>query len=313
VLKSVEKAAANDLPIVIEGETGSGKEGIARAIHAWSGRKGSFLALNCAALPEALAEGELFGYRKGAFTGADRANPGYLRAAHNGTLFLDEIADLSPVLQPKLLRALEQREVIPLGETQPVPVDARIVVATQAPLTEAVAAKRFRGDLFARLDGLRVRVPPLRERTEEVPFLFMNLLRKGFTGGRVPAVDAALIERLCLYDWPFNVRELDLVTRQLVALHGGETTLGRSMLPSRFRESERAAAPVSLAPQRAAEAPDVDTFIAVLRTNGGNVARAAAALGISRQKAYRIMEAAPDVDVSDLRRGAVGPSKTPGN
>jgi transcriptional regulator of acetoin/glycerol metabolism len=290
-LEPLRKAAASDLPVIVQGETGAGKEGVARAVHAWSGRPGPFLAVNCAALPEAMAEGELFGYRRGAFTGADRANPGYLRATHTGTLFLDEIADLSPALQPKLLRALEQREVVPLGESAPVRVDVRIVAAVQAPLREAVEAKRFRGDLFARLDGVTVPLPPLRERVQEIPFLFMNLLTKGLAGRPRPSVDSALIERLCLYDWPFNVRELDLVTRQVVALHGDQKKLLRTMLPSRFLEPAATAVPVVSAPS--SPTPDLETLLGVLRKHDGNISRAAAQLGISRQKAYRLMEGAP--------------------
>ena len=148
-VEPLRKAAASDLAVVIEGETGTGKEGIARATHLWSGRKGPFIAVNCAALPEALAEGELFGYRKGAFTGADRANPGFFQAANGGTLFLDEVSDLSSAIQPKLLRVLEQGEVTPLGETKPIPIDVRVVVATQKPLAGA-----GRGEpISRRLDG----------------------------------------------------------------------------------------------------------------------------------------------------------------
>jgi transcriptional regulator with AAA-type ATPase domain len=321
-LDPVARAAPSDLPVIIEGETGAGKEGVARAVHAWSGRTGAFLAVNCSALPEALAEGELFGYRRGAFTGADRANAGYLRAAHEGTLFLDEIADLPATLQPKLLRALEQREVIPLGETRPVTTNVRIVAATQAPLKEAVDAKRFRADLYARLEGLTVHLPPLRARVEEIPFLFMTMLAQSASGGRVPEIDAALIERLCLYDWPFNVRELQLLAKQLMALHGGEALIGRSMLPSRLLEHDRPRSPVATPAAgtvvnagalRAGEPLDSDGFIAVLRSHGGNVARAAAALGISRQRAYRLMGAAPDFDVEAIRRPIPSADKTPGN
>jgi hypothetical protein len=158
-LAPLQRAAAADLPVIVQGETGTGKEGVAQAAHLWSGRRGPLLALNCAALPEQLAEGELFGYRKGAFTGADRANPGHLRSADGGTLFLDEVAELPLGLQAKLLRALEQHEVIPLGESSPVKIDVHLVAATQAPLSEAVAAGRFRADLYARLDGLTIELP----------------------------------------------------------------------------------------------------------------------------------------------------------
>ena len=160
--------AASDLPIVLEGETGTGKEVVAGALHRWSGRSGPLVAVNCAALPEALAEGELFGYRRGAFTGADRASPGFFRAADGGTLLLDEISDLPLALQAKLLRVLEQREVQPLGEARPVPIDVRVVVAGQQSLTESVRAGRFRADLLARLDGLTIQLPPLRQRREDV-------------------------------------------------------------------------------------------------------------------------------------------------
>jgi len=171
-LAPAKLVATTDLPIVIQGATGSGKEGAARAIHAWSGRSGAFVAINCAALPETLAEAELFGYRKGAFTGAERASPGFLRAAEGGTLFLDEIAELSLPIQAKLLRAVEQREFIPLGESLPIAIDLRLLAATQSPLRTAVAEKRFRGDLLARLDGLTVSLPSLRDRVEEIPALF---------------------------------------------------------------------------------------------------------------------------------------------
>jgi DNA-binding NtrC family response regulator len=229
-VEPLQRAAATDLAVIVEGETGTGKEGVARAAHEWSGRTGPFVAVNCAALPEALAEGELFGYRKGSFTGADRSNDGYFRAAHGGTLFLDEIADLSPSVQPKLLRVLEQREVTPLGETRAVPVDVRVVVATQTPLESAVREKRFRADLLARLDGLRVRLLPLRSRVEEVPYLFTRLLGASLGGRPAPALDAAFVERLCCYDWPLNVRELANLARRLVALHGKERALKRSHL-----------------------------------------------------------------------------------
>jgi DNA-binding NtrC family response regulator len=301
LLEPLRRTARSDLPTVIQGETGSGKEGIARAVHTWSGRSGPFLALNCAAVPETLAEGELFGYRKGAFTGAERANPGYLRGAHGGTLFLDEVADLPAALQPKLLRALEQREVLPLGETAPVPIDVRVVVAAQSPLRDAVEAKRFRPDLFARLDGVTIRLPPLRERLEEVPYLFSMILRHRAGGAAVPPLEPPLVESLCLYDWPFNVRELDLLARQMLALHGDAPALRKSMLPERFLAGP-SPGPAPIAPAVRSAGPDLETFVAALRTHGGNVKRAAVSLGISRQKAYRLMDAAGELDLDELRR-----------
>ena len=158
------QVAPSSLTMVLEGETGTGKEIVTRSVHAWSGRTGPLVAVNCAALPEGLAEGELFGYRRGAFTGADRASPGFFRSAQGGTLLLDEVSDLPLPLQAKLLRVLQEGEVQPLGETRPVPVDVRIVVASQQPLMDAVREGRFRADLLARLDGITVRLPPLRQR-----------------------------------------------------------------------------------------------------------------------------------------------------
>ena len=302
VLLPLERAAAAELPVVIQGETGTGKEGAARLAHQWSGRRGPFLALNCAALPEQLAEGELFGYRKGAFTGADRANPGHLRSANGGTLFLDEVADLPLPLQAKLLRALEQREVIPLGESTPVKFDAHLVTATQAPLSEAVAAGRFRADLFARLDGMTIQLPPLRERVEELPFLFMRFLSA--KGRQAPAVDATLIEALCRYDWPYNMRELDRLARQLWALHGHEPTLLAKHLPARITEP---AAPAKVGPGLAEL--DSATVLTALRTAKGNIKLAAQTLGISRQRLYRLLDEAQDIDLSALRREGDNPSR----
>jgi len=234
----LRKAAASDLSVIIEGETGTGKEGIARATHLWSGRKGPFVAVNCAALPEALAEGEIFGYRKGAFTSADRANPGYFQSANGGTLFLDEGSDLSPAIQPKLLRVLEQGEVTPLGEARPVRVDVRVVVATQKPLMGLVEKDLFRTDLMARLDGLRVRLLPLRSRVEEVPNLFTRLLR--MRSGPAPGFDAAIVERLCCHRWPLNIREVVNLAKRMVALHGDEKMLKRSHLVELLGDVESA-------------------------------------------------------------------------
>jgi transcriptional regulator of acetoin/glycerol metabolism len=152
----LERAATSDLPVVLEGETGTGKEVVARALHGYSRRSGPFVAVNCAALPEGLAEAELFGYRRGAFTGAERASAGFFRSAEHGTLLLDEVSDLPLPLQAKLLRVLEQREVQPLGEVRPVSVDVRLVVAGQQSLARAVLDGRFRADLLARVEGVTV-------------------------------------------------------------------------------------------------------------------------------------------------------------
>jgi len=304
----LRRAASSDLPVVLEGETGTGKEVVARALHGWSGRPGPMLAVNCAALPEGLAEAELFGYRRGAFTGADRASPGLFRSAEGGTLLLDEVSDLPLPIQAKLLRVLEQREVQPLGEVHPVAVDVRLVVAGQQSLARAVQEGRFRADLLARVEGVTVRLPPLRQRREDVLPLFSRLL-SAMGQGRAPAVEGDFVERLCAHDWPFNVRELVLLVRRLLVLHGGEATWRAAHLPERM-SSERPAAPTGSRPQAAAipaadaesaaEPIELPALIAALRASGGNVARASALLGITRQRAYRLMEG--QIDLEALRQ-----------
>lgn len=295
ILEGAKRVAQSDLPMLLEGETGSGKERVARWVHETSGRSGAFVAVNCAALPEALAEAELFGYRKGAFTGASQSSLGHFRAAQRGTLLLDEALDLPLALQAKLLRALEQQEVTPLGEVTPVPIDVRVVTACQAPLEEAVRAGRFRGDLFARLDGMHLRLPPLRERVEEVPLLFLRFLEER-CAGRPPVVEARLLEALYLYPWPFNVRELELLARRLAVIGGHQPMLRRADLPARFVEGQT---PPS--PERAPTGDEFTRFVAYLRAHGGVVARAAEAAGISRMRAYRLMKER-DFDVDSLRR-----------
>jgi transcriptional regulator of acetoin/glycerol metabolism len=310
----LRQAASSSLTIVLEGETGTGKEVVTRSVHAWSGRPGPLVAVNCAALPEGLAEGELFGYRRGAFTGADRASPGFFRSAEGGTLLLDEVSDLPLPVQAKLLRVLQEGEVQPLGETRPVPVDVRIVVASQQPLMDAVKDGRFRADLLARLDGITVRLPPLRERKEDVPHLFSHLLRE-LSQGRAPAVEGEVIERLCIHDWPFNVRELVQVVRQLLVLHPEESLLRGSHLPARIgvqpgerlqTRSPGKAGPRGepVAPRATGEPVELPALLVALRASGGNVARASAMLGITRQRAYRLMEShAVDLDAIREQEG----------
>jgi transcriptional regulator with PAS, ATPase and Fis domain len=303
-------ATPPSMPVVIQGETGTGKEGVAKALHALSRRSGALVALNCGAVPEQLAEAELFGHRRGAFTSADRASAGHLRAAHRGTLFLDEIAELPLGIQVKLLRALEQREVQQLGESRPVPVDVRIVAAVQSPLRQQMEQGRLRRDLYARLDGLTVVLPPLRHRLIELPFLFSKMLAKQARDAPIPSLDPAAVEVLCLYDWPFNVRELDHVVKQLWALHGDQKTLQRSHLPERFQNrasgEPRQEDPLSQPPRRQpGDRKDIglNDLLAALRGTEGNVSQAADKLGITRQKAYRLMEKA---NIDPKNAGCIG-------
>ena len=307
----MQLAASSDLPIILEGETGTGKEVVTRCIHQWSGRSGPLVGVNCAALPESLAEGELFGYRRGAFTGADKPSPGFFRSAEGGTLLLDEVTDLPLPLQAKLLRVLEEHEVQPLGEPRPIPIDVRVIVAGQQSLLEASRRGHFRPDLLARLDGLTVHLPPLRSRREDVPPLFSRFLTE-LGQGCVPSVEIDFVERLCLHDWPFNVRELLLLVRRLMVLHAGESTWKVSYLPARIgdllgpRTGAATAHPlpgpqVSAVTAGPVEPVELPALVTALRASGGNVARAAAMLGISRQRAYRLMEGQA-VDLEALRK-----------
>jgi two-component system response regulator PilR (NtrC family) len=228
---------------------------------------------------------------------------------------LDEIADLPALLQAKLLRVLEQSEVTPLGEPHPVPVDVRVLAAAQEPISVAVSENRFRADLYARLDGLIVQLPPLRDRVEDIPGLFSRFLHEG-SGGKPPMVEPKLVERLCLYDWPYNVRELALQTRRLLALYGHESLLRRSHLSEQIRftppmenngpspssqpASSKGDSEASMKPADRNER-DFAALIEALREYRGNVARAAASIGISRQRAYRIMEGRDEIDLEAFR------------
>lgn len=294
-LEPLRRAATSSLSILLVGDTGTGKERFARASHQLSGRSGPFLAVNCAALPDQLAEAELFGYRRGAFTGAERASSGYFRAAHTGTLFLDEMPELPLSTQAKLLRILEDGQVRSLGETEAVGVDVRIVSASQRPLSVLVAEGRLREDLAARLSGVEVRIPSLAARRSDVGHLFRQLLNQ-HTGGRPPAVEPRLVEALCLHGWPQNVRELELVTRRLVAMQGDEAVLRRQHLPSALCDLVEDLSPSSAAsarPLRDRHEHDLERLQQALESSGGNLKAAAASLGISRQRAYRLLERRP--------------------
>lgn len=302
-LVAMQRAATSDIPIVIIGATGTGKERVARAIHALSGREGAFQAINCAALPKDLAEAELFGYRKGAFTGADRASLGHFRAADGGTLFLDEIAELPLSLQAKLLRVLEDRTVTRLGDTDPVHVDVRVVAAAQRPLAELVEAQQFREDLLARLAGLTVALPPLRERRADVAALFQHFIAH-YSGGRPPRIDSKLIECLCLHEWPNNVRELEQLARQLLAVHGLEPILKRAMLPKNLSvRVSFANEPGPSSTGKVVERRDHDArqLTAALKKTSGNVREAAALLGFSRQRAYRLLDGKSHAEVAEQK------------
>ena len=232
VFAALERAAATEATVLIEGESGTGKELFARSVHALSGRAdGPFVAINCAAIPENLLETELFGYEKGAFTGAVARKPGKFEIAHRGTLFLDEIGDLPLTLQAKILRALEEKRFERVGGTAQVQVDVRLVAATNRGLKTAVAAKRFREDLYFRLSVFPITVPPLRERTVDIPVLtrhfvdrFCRDLKK-----KPLLVSPEAMEVLRSYRWPGNVRELQNCIERAVILAEGDTILPRHL------------------------------------------------------------------------------------
>ena len=281
------RAATSTVSVLLVGRTGSGKERIARALHDLSSRKGRFHGVNCAALPADLAEGELFGYRRGAFTGADRGHLGQMRAASGGTLFLDEISDLSLPIQAKLLRALDTFEVTPLGEVSSTRTDVRLVTATQQPLPDLVRSGRFREDLAARICGLTVTLPELDQRVADIPSLFALFLRE-HSGNTAPSVSTKLYERLCLYAWPANVRELEQLARRLLATHGLEPRLRRSFLPDELREHPTISS-VDAFEGGDRNERDLERLRTTLGMTGGNVIRAAKMIGISRQRAYRLI------------------------
>jgi two-component system response regulator AtoC len=287
----VREIARSGVSVLVLGETGAGKEVLASTIHALSERPGPLSSINCAALSEPLLESELFGHDKGAFTGAVGAKEGLLEAASGGTIFLDEIGDLPLSLQAKLLRAVESREIRRLGSTRSIPIDVRIVAATNRELTAEVAAGRFRQDLFFRLDGVTLRIPPLRERRHAIGPLALRFVEAAARRLGRPEVHATpeLLVALSAHDWPGNVRELKAVIDRAVLLARGAQLGSRHLAFSSRPDGPESAPPAAPAP--AAGEPDFldpeqradrARVIAALEECAGNQTRAAKRLGISR-------------------------------
>lgn len=289
-LKLIENVADSESTILLSGESGTGKEIIARYIHDLSSRSTRrLLSLNCGALPEGLLESELFGHVKGSFTGAVKDKEGLFVAASGGTFFMDEVGELSASTQVKLLRVLQQREVIPVGSTDPIPVDVRLIAATNRDLERAIEEGRFRRDLYYRLNVISLVLPNLRERKEDIPLLAEHFLRQraNLAGEEPKKLSTRAQTVLQEYQWPGNVRELENVIERAVVLTSGSTVKAESF-PERLTESP----PEPLIQDRPTPNPALDTIERayiehVLRAEGGNKTRAAEVLAIDPSTLYR--------------------------
>ncbi len=306
LVEEVHKIRSSDVTVLVTGESGTGKELVARAIHALSSRREKvFVPFSCTAVPKELSEGYLFGYRRGAFTGAVKDSEGVIRAAAGGTLFLDEVGDLPIDVQPKLLRFLQEGEIQPLGEQRPTKVDVRIIAATNTDLEEMVAQGRFREDLYYRLNVIRLRVPPLRERRSEIPTIvnyYTNHYAAKF-GRKEIQVAPQTIDLLMVANWPGNVRQLCNEVQRLVARAEDGVTISPEHLSPELRRMSAPTAPASVMPISAtgstatvplqnitlAEAlAEVERrmIAAALRKHNGNISRAARELGLTRRGLY---------------------------
>src|SRR6267142_1758171 len=306
VYKTAARVALTDATVLVVGESGTGKELVARAIHSSSARAaGPFIAVDCGAIAEGVLESELFGHARGSFTGATGTRRGLFEEATGGTLFLDEIGDIGTRIQGQLLRVLQEGEIRRVGESAPVKVDTRVVAATNKDLGEAVKAGRFREDLFYRLNVVAIRIPPLRERREDIPLLAEHFAAQ-HAGERGASLTTDAREALLLWDWPGNVRELENAVARALALNPGGTILPED-LPEAVRERWRpdravSARPTAIAPPPPLATPDplivdhptLDELSRryaerVLRDAGGNKTRAAEALGIDRKTLSRLL------------------------
>ena len=290
VLRLAEQVAPTDSTVLIQGESGTGKEVLAHFIHNLSNRvDGPFLSINCGALPENLLESELFGHVKGSFTGAVRDKQGLFAAARGGTFFLDEVGEMPPSLQIKLLRVLQEREVIPVGATETIPVDVRIVAATNRDLEEEVRRGHFRSDLFYRLNVIAVELPSLRDRRDDLVLLidhfFQELAADGGNASKALSSDA--LDAVMVYDWPGNVLELQNALEHAVVLSKG-SLIEPTALPERITRRRRE----PLVAERSSPNPSLDVIerayiMWVLQAEGGNKTRAAEVLGIDPSTLYR--------------------------
>jgi two-component system response regulator HydG len=289
-LRLAEHVAPTDSTVLITGESGTGKEVIARYIHNLSTRSdGPVLSINCGALPENLLESELFGHVKGSFTGAVRDKQGLFAAARGGSFFLDEVGEMPPSLQVKLLRVLQEREAIPVGATEAIPVDVRIIAATNRDLEEEIRRGNFRSDLFYRLNVININLPPLRERRDDLLLLIEALLQNlaQENGSDIKALASEALDAVMVYEWPGNVRELENALEHAVVLTRGALIEGTS-LPERITRRRKE----PLVAERSYRNPTLEVIersyiMYVLQSEGGNKTRAAEVLGIDPSTLYR--------------------------
>jgi two-component system response regulator FlrC len=314
VLALADRLAASEIPVLINGPTGTGKEVLSRYIHERSPRaRGPFVAVNCAAMPEAMLEALLFGHKKGAFTGATEASEGFFRAADGGTLLLDEVAEMPLQLQAKLLRALQEAEVVPIGSTQPVPVDVRVIACANRDLPEEVAEGRFRADLYYRLNVFPLTLCALRERPEDIaPLAFSMALRHTPAGRSAPWFSDAALAMLKLHGWPGNVRELENVVRRALLLANGTDGIGPEHIvfdqPARLVANETLATDASQRGGKLSNVVQISEARAIIETLdacGGNRLAAARELGISeRTLRYRLASfREAGIEVGKMRAG----------
>lgn len=293
IARTIERIAGTNASVLLLGESGTGKEVLAQGLHAASKRAGRFVAINCAAIPENLLESELFGYEKGAFTGAAKTTPGKIETAHNGTLMLDEIGDLPHSLQAKLLRFLEQRTIERLGGRSEIPVDVRVVGATHQDLKHLIKESRFREDLYYRLAEIVIEIPPLRQRTGDSVLLAHAFLRRfaqeqrrgtmSFSEDALLAIEA--------HGWPGNVRELlNSIKRATIMADGERLTCEDMGLPSPSRAEPAAGENSDIDLRTVREKAERDAIITALARTNGNIVRASEALGVSRPTLYDLMK-----------------------
>jgi two-component system response regulator PilR (NtrC family) len=288
VFKMVDKVADSEATILIQGESGTGKELIAREIHYRSGKaQGPFVSINCGAIPRDLLESNLFGHVKGSFTGAVRDSAGLFQVAEGGTFFLDEVGDMPIATQVKLLRALQEREIIPVGGTQPIKIDCRLVAATNSDLEKEVAAGRFRADLFYRLNVIPIRLPSLRQRRDDIPILVDHFLKRHAQTHTAKTVSKDAMDLLMRYDWPGNVRELEnVMERSLILDESG--VIGPDDLPEkiRFGHSQRGSLVIDT-PTLTLEELEKEYILKVLNHTRWQKKRASEILGINASTLYR--------------------------